>query len=1112
MKQKLLFILICLLGISNVNAQFKAPNERNSKALFSASPVQKDRQQLRASAAAGSLYFGYCDDNITQGIGVNQAGEISAAICMPASLSSVYAGKKITSIRIALDANSTNVSVWIRNSLSGANLVSQTVGNVNPGWTEVTLKSPFTIPTNDFYIGYSATGFHQIGFSGNPVYDACWLYSDLMGSQWDNVFGYGFGSLCIQAQIDVQNATILAVKPVSLQKSVQTAPNQNFDIQCSIKNYSSVDAANVKVSYQIDNQTPVSKVIQTSIAAMKEGSINIPVNAIASSGIYNFSVKILEINGQPNAFAAESLSNQIRVLSQSFPKKVVIEEGTGTWCGWCVKGAVGMEMMKQKYPDTFVGIAVHNKDPMTITAYDSYMTQNFINSFPEVVADRKSDLIGDPYDDASNFYQSEIALMPIAGIQLTGGFTDAAKNAISLKTVTTFGISSNNANFKLAYVLIENGVTGYSQANYYAGGGSGAMGGYENKPNPVTDMVFNDVARGIYSDPTGIPGSIPASITEMKPVENTYTINLPNSIQNKDQLAVAVMLININTGEIENADIIGVGIIGQPIAVTGVSLNHTSAAMLPGNTLQLTAIVAPTYATNKKVTWSSSNPTVASVDAAGKVTALAKGTATITVTTEDGNKTATCEVTVISLPCDNPTASGTAGDLIWTLCPDGTLTIIGQGTMPNYYWDNQPWNSYFSSITTVKIEEGVKNIGNWAFNNNDAYSSSITSITLPNSLLKIGSNAFGVKLTAINIHENVVDISPDAFSVCWSLSEINVDANNKYYCSKDGVLFNKNQDTLIRFPSGKQGSFEIPYGVINIGDYSLKACFNLSAVMIPNSVISIGNWAFEGSSMLSAIDIPNNVVSIGDGAFYACTNIKSFTLGSELTSIGSEAFGYCLALEEININPANTQFSSLDGVLYNKNQDILITCPVGKIGDFIIPNTVSTIGYCAFRGCRNLTSITIPETVTGIEDAAFGAFLDNCSLNTMIVNWKKPLAITAAAFENYIYGSPSNIQLDVPPGTKALYQAASVWKDFGTIVEQSPTSIPYLTAKTSAYLNDGKLYVNSPIAEMIQIYSTEGTLLYGFQKPAGETIYRIDRIKGSVLIVKGSSGWIKKVN
>jgi len=1032
MKHKLFLILICLLGISNVDAQFNAPVERNPQVKFKASPVKFSGQQLRA-ATAGSLYFGYCDENASPyGVGAGSVAEISAAICMPASISGLYAGKTITTIRIGLTANCTNVSVWIRSSLSGANLISKTVGNANSGWLEVTLSNPYTITASDLYIGYTATGNTQIGFSGQADYNACWLYSDQVDSQWLNVGGNGFGSLCIQAGIDVKGATILAVKPESLPKSIQGSPNQNISVPCSIKSYSSVDITSVKVSYQIDNQTSVEQTFQTSIAPMKSGSINIPVKAIAANGLYNFSIKIPEINGQSNTFANESLNTQIRVLSHSFPQKVVMEEGTGTWCGWCIRGAVGMAMMKEKYPDSFIGIAVHDGDPMTLMAYDNFMTSNFINGFPSAVINRKT--VCDPYPDfgAEDAYQAEIAKKPIAGIQLSGGFTDANKKIISLKTETTFGFSLKNANFKLAYVLIEDGVTGYEQANYYSGGGSGAMGGYENKPNPVKDMVFNDVARGIYSDPTGISGSIPASVTEMTPVENTYTINLPNAIQNKDQLAVAVMLINGATGEIENADIIGIAIIGQNIPVTGVKLNQTAATLLPGNTLQLSATVSPVYATNKKVTWSSSNQTVASVDATGKVTALAKGTATITVTTEDGNKTATCEVKVIAAPCDNPTASGTTGDLAWMLCPDGTLTIIGQGKMPDYNYIGGsdadysiiPWFNVRNNIKTVVIQSGVTHIGSCSF---------------------IG------------------------------------------------------------------GSF--------------------TSVSIPNTVTSIGDYAFAyfSSPTLTSINIPESVISIGESAFNACGLTGMIDIPSSVMYIGSLAFWQNFLLTDINVDTENVSYSSVDGILYNKIQDTLISCPCGKAGtvnisksvitigpsafnfcfnvdSIVMPPNVKTISFAAFWGC-NITSLTIPSLVTTIEYEAIGA----CRLLTKLINKATtPQAIEAGVFD---LTNISKISLVVPTGSKALYEAAKVWKDFGSIIEVKPTGIvlPPAFSAANVYVSNQNLSIESNASETIDIYSLNGIKVYTSTKPQGIITVSCGNFPEGILIVKGSSGWVRKV-
>jgi len=535
MKKQLLFIWICLLVIGNVRAQVIV------------TPLESDIQ-LRA----GELSFGYCGETVEIGIGGSSTASFGSAIRIPAAITGLYAGKKITKIRIGLRDDVTNVSVWIRNSLAGSNLVSQTVGSVSAGWKEVTLSSPFTLTASDIYVGYTATGKYFSGFSGTTNYDACWLSDDNSDTKWYNYANQDWGSLCIQALIDPQGATVFGAEVESINRPPVIAPNTNFTLQCNIKNYSTVAATSVKISCQLNSQLPVEQTFSTNIASMNVATIDIPMTAIAETGLYQATLKVLEVNGQANSLANKSLSTEVKVISQTFPRKVVMEEGTGTWCGWCPRGTVGMAMMKNKYPDTYIGIAVHNGDQMTITAYDNYMGR-FFDGYPSAVVNRVAGLKVDPYYGAEEAYLSEMAQQPIAGIKLTAAFTDASRTGIALKTVTTFGFSTNSTNYRLAYVLLENGVTGYTQENYYAGS-SNAMGGYESRPASITNMVFDDVARGIYSDPTGISGSIPAAVTEMKPNEHNYTITLPASIKDKNKLEAVVLLINATTEEIENAD------------------------------------------------------------------------------------------------------------------------------------------------------------------------------------------------------------------------------------------------------------------------------------------------------------------------------------------------------------------------------------------------------------------------------------------------------------------------------------------------------------------------------------------------------------------------------
>lgn len=313
--------------------------------------------------------------------------------------------------------------------------------------------------------------------------------------------------------------------------------------------------------------------------------------------------------------------------------------------------------------------------------------------------------------------------------------------------------------------------------------------------------------------------------------------------------------------------------------------------------------------------------------------------------------------------------------------PD-SVTSIGFGAFFDCY-----------NLTSVTIPGSVTNIGNQAFDN----CTSLTSVTIPNSVTSIGEATFFhcFRMTSVTISDGVTNIGNYAFWSCTNLNQVTI----------PGSVTSVGNNAFASCTSLTNAT--IPGSVANIGSSAFESS-GLINVTIPGSVISITNEVFRGCSNLTSVTISNGVRRIGFGAFFGCSSLTDVTIPASVTNIWVGAFFYCTSLIAITVDTANADYSSLDGVVFNKGQTTLIIFPPGKAGSYAIPNSATSIDIAAFLGCTGLTRITIPSSLTNI---GYQAFRDCTRLGGVFFNGNAP------SVGSYVFEGATNVIVYHVPGT-----------------------------------------------------------------------------------------------
>lgn len=304
-----------------------------------------------------------------------------------------------------------------------------------------------------------------------------------------------------------------------------------------------------------------------------------------------------------------------------------------------------------------------------------------------------------------------------------------------------------------------------------------------------------------------------------------------------------------------------------------------------------------------------------------------------------------------------------------------------------------------------------------------------------------------------------------------------------------------------------RGSIKIPanvnhdsntYTVTTIGRHAFLLCTELTSLELPNSITTIETEAFLRCAGLTSVTLPNSLTTLGDQAFTNCSSLTSITLPASLTTIGEIAFQNCSAMVNINVEAGNPMFSSIDGVVYDKDATTILICPERKT-EVALPNSLTTVGVNAFRNCSSLTSIPLPGTLTAIENTAFSgcsgltsitlpssltaigilAFSRCAALTSIQMQCMTPIECTPAFSEDVL----KNAILYIPQGTLAAYKAVEPWKNFANIEEMDFSGVADIEAGEATSLrltvSDGHLIIDGiNDSENVTISDMQGRTVY----------------------------------
>ena len=334
--------------------------------------------------------------------------------------------------------------------------------------------------------------------------------------------------------------------------------DSHLQLQVDVRSRTVEPIRSLTFNWAIDNQILGSQSFETYLIPNHEGTFCIDLPAITGGRSHRVVVEVAEINGIPDEINANSSDTTLLTFPvvTHYPRRVVMEEITASWCGWCPRYIDTIKEYSTQYPDNFIAISIHSGDMMYPigNGYDPFYAM--FSSVPGSLINRTRKF--EPDIDYLQDIMEEMKDLADATIEATAYFVAQDSSRVAVTTQTTFGFSDNGSTeYRIAYVVLEDQVGPYYQTNNYsdpeAEDDPDDRLNFWRHSDPYVLTTFDDVARAILPDWQGAAGYVPAVINEGETYSHTYELTLPENIQQKKNLRIVTLLIDGTTGEIMNA-------------------------------------------------------------------------------------------------------------------------------------------------------------------------------------------------------------------------------------------------------------------------------------------------------------------------------------------------------------------------------------------------------------------------------------------------------------------------------------------------------------------------------------------------------------------------------